>query len=103
MTVRDWQKNDELLCAALKKMNLIFRRNRDTWEVDVRMPHMPKRYFGMISLDENDNFVDEGPNTPESLGTIKYFYSNYKHKTIANIFFGINSCEELKIKLDLIA
>ena len=102
-TTIDWKKNDELLCAALKKMSIVFRRNKETWEVDVRTPRMSKRYFGMASFDENDDFVDEGPNTPESLGTIKYFYDQLNHKMISNIFFGVHNYEELKIKLDLMA
>lgn len=62
---------------------------------------MSKRYFGMASFDENDDFVDEGPNTPESLGEIKYFYDQLNRKMISNIFFGVHNYEELKIKLDL--
>jgi hypothetical protein len=98
-----WKKNDELLHAALKKMSIIFKRNKETWEVDVRTSHMSKRYFGMASFDENDNFVDEGPNTPESLGTIKYFVNQVKGDIISNIFFGVHNYEELKIKLDLMS
>ncbi len=95
-----WKKNDALMHAALKKMGLVFKRNKKTWEVYVRTPHMPKRYFGMSSFDENDDFVDEGPDTPESLGTIKYFYDQVNDKMIQNIFFGISNYEALKIKLD---
>ena len=99
----DWKKNDELLRAAFKKMRLVFTRNKDTWEVDVRRPRMSNRYFGMASFDKNDDFVDEGPNTPESLGTIKYFYDLVNGKMISNIFFGVHNYEELKIKLDLMS
>ena len=99
----DWKKNDELLRAAFKKMRLVFTRNKDTWEVDVRMPRMSKHYFGMASFDKNDDVVDEGPNTPESLGTIQYFYDQLNGKIIQNIFFGVHNYEELKIKLDLMS
>lgn len=98
-----WKKNDELLRAAFKKMKLVFTRNKDTWEADVRTPRMSKHYFGMTGFDENDDIVGEGPNTPESLGEIKYFYDQLNGKMIQNIFFGINNYEELKIKLDLMA
>lgn len=103
--MRDWKKNDALMHAALKKIGLVFTRNKKTWEVDVRTPRMSKHYFGMSSFDENDNIVGEGPNTPESLGEIKYFYDhvNGKGKMISNIFFGVKSYEELKMKLDLMA
>lgn len=98
-----WKKNDELLRVALKKMKLVFTRNKDTWEADVRAPHMSKHYFGMTSFSENDDIVGEGPNTPESLGTIKYFYDHLNRNLISNIFFGVKSYEELKMKLDLMA
>ena len=101
----DWMKtNDALMHAALKKIGLVFTRNKKTREVDVRTPHMPKCYFGMSSFDENDDIVGEGPDTPESLGTIKYFYGQqFNGKLISNIFFGVKSYEELKMKLDLMA
>jgi len=102
-TAIDWKKNDELLRVAFKKMKLVFARNKQTWEVDVRTPCMPKYYFGMTGFDENDDIVCEGPDTPESLGTIKYFYDQLNGKMIQNIFFGVNNYEELKIKLDLMS
>jgi len=100
-----WKKNDELLRAALKKMSIVFTRNKKTWEVDVRTPRMAKCYCGMTSFDENDGIVGEGPNTPESLGEIKYFIEPVidNGNVISNIFFGVNSYEELKIKLDLMS
>ena len=98
-----WKKNDKLLRAAFKKMKLVFTRNKQTWEVDVRTPRMSKHYFGMSSFDENDNIVGEGADTPESLGAIKYFYDHVNGKLISNIFFGVKSYEELKMKLDLMA
>lgn len=98
-----WKKNDTLMKTALKKMHLKFSRNVETWEVDVRTPHMSKQYFGIASFDENDDIVDEGPNTPESLGEIKYFYDHLKGESINNIFFGVKNFAELQIKLDLIA
>ena len=98
-----WKKNDTLMKAALKKMNLVFKRNKKTWEVDVRLPHTSKRHFGLSSFDANDDAVDEGPNTPESLGEIKYFFDLYKYEPINNIFFGVKNFAELQIKLDLMA
>ena len=96
-----WKKNDTLMKAALKKMHLKFSRNAETWEVDVRTPRMSKHHFGMSSFDENDNIVDEGPNTPESLGEIKYFYDRLNDESINNIFVGVKNFAELQIKLDL--
>lgn len=99
-----WKKNDTLMKAALKKMHLKFSRNAETWEVDVRRPgDRLNAYFGFASFAANDDFVDEGPNTPESLGEIKYFYDHLKGEVINNIFFGVNNYEELKIKLDLMS
>ena len=99
-----WKKNDILMKAALEKMHLKFSRNTKTWEVDIRFSGARySDYYGFASYDENYNFVDEGPNTPESLGKIKYFVESVTCNIISNIFFGINNYEELQIKLDLMA
>ena len=97
-----WKKNDTLMKAALKKMHLKFSRNAETWEVDVRrFGARYDDYYGYVSFDENDDSVDEGPNTPESLGEIKYFYDHLKGESINNIFCGVKNFAELQIKLDL--
>lgn len=98
-----WKKNDALMTAALEKMHLKFSRNTKTWEVDVRRfgAKYSNDYYGFASFDANDDFVDEGPNTPESLGEIKYFYDHLIGESINNIFFGVKNFAELQIKLDL--
>ena len=98
-----WKKNDNLMKAALKKMHLKFTRNIETWEVDVRRSgsRCNDHYWCFTSFDANDNVVDEGPNTPESLGEIKYFYDHLIGESIDNIFFGVKNFAELQIKLDL--
>lgn len=103
MTKAEWKKNDDLIKTALKKMDLQFKRNQKTWEAAV--------YCGKHHLEcygDDDDFILDGPNTPESLGNIKYFFSWYEFDTnvfdkisIENIFFGVESYEELKMKVDL--
>ena len=96
MTIKEWKKNDALMKAAMKKMGLKFKRNTKTWEAQLSLH--------LVCYDIDDNVVDD-PSTPEILGEIQYFcdYSRDRWKTITNIFFGVKSYEELKIKLDLMA
>ena len=102
MNKDEWKRNDALIKAALEKMGLNFKRNKRTWEAYA--------YIGRaISKNEvacyngDDYLVVEGPNTSESLGEIKCFYGyiNGRHIRIDNIFFGVTSDIELKVKLDL--
>ena len=97
MTKAEWKKNDDLIKIALKKMDLKFKRNPKTWEATV---YHGKHGFGCYSDD--DSLLD-GPNTPESLGDIKYFFcwGTFGTRSIENIFFGVESYEELKMKVDL--
>lgn len=96
-----WKKNDALMKAALKKMRIKFKRNTTTWEAHA---YIGRAFAGneICCYDKDDNFIDEGPNTPESLGEIKYFFDLYKYEPINNIFFGVKNFAELQIKLDLI-
>ena len=102
MTNKNWKKNDALMKAALRKMGLTFSRDTMTWEVYITASLGSKRHQAICCYDADDNLVDEGPNTPESLGEIKYFYITFNYD-IDNIFFGVKNYEELKIKLDLMA
>ena len=103
MTNKDWKKNDALMKVAMKKMGLKFKRNAKTWEAQLLPLHLAC-YDSIYCYDIDDNIVDD-PSTPEILGEIQYFcdYSRDRWKTITNIFFGVKSYEELKIKLDLMA
>ena len=92
-----WKKNDTLIKAALKKMQIKFKRNTATWEASGTIGHG----YIVSGYDEDDNLVEDGPNTPESLGEIKYFDCGGYLKE--NIFFGINNFAELQIKLDLMS
>ena len=92
-----WKKNDTLMKTALKKMRIKFKRNTATWEASGTIGHG----YIVSGYDEDDNLVEDGPNTPESLGEIKYFDCGGYLKE--NIFFGINNFAELQIKLDLMA
>lgn len=103
MSEEEWKKNDALMKAALKKMGLFFFRDRKSWEAKVFASK--SKTYEYECYDANDDILSEGPNTPESLGEIEtfvvYAYKPYDGHCIDNIFFGINSYEELKIKLDL--
>ena len=103
--MQDWKKNDALMRAALKKMGLGFRRNKQTFE--------PEVFIGTSALNEvwgccNNSYGEDYelimPNTPEDLGRITMFdivrLDKYV-KSIHNVFFGVKNYEELKIKLDL--
>ena len=108
MTKEEWKKNDALLRAALKKMKINFKRNMQTWEPIIftgLIDTIEKDDYTVDCYDANDNVVLEGPNDPESLGEISYFYVVKRgiSKIVNNIFFGIKNYEELKIKLDLMA
>lgn len=106
MTRREWEKNDALMKAALKKMHLFFSRNKETWEAVVST-HKTTSIDDVSCYTDDDYLVVDGPSTPESLGEISYFYvysaNHGGGKIIPNIFFGVHNSAELKIKLDLMA
>lgn len=103
--MRDWKKNDALMRAALKKMGIGFRRNKQTFE--------PEVFVGTSTLNEVLCYCSSGPgedfdltvpSTPEDLGKIMIFdtiWSDKYVKSIHNVFYGVKNYEELKIKLDL--
>lgn len=102
MNKDEWKKNDALIKTALEKMGLNFKRNKSTWEAYAYIGRaISKNEVNCYNSD--DYLVVEGPNTSESLGVIKYFYGyiNGRHICIDNIFFGVTSDVELKVKLDL--
>ena len=105
MTKKEWKKNDALLKAALKTMGLFFFRDKKSWEPKVFSSKSKK--YECECYDANNDILFEGPNTPESLGEIETFFVYARNPDdehfMDNIFFGIKSYEELKIKLDLIA
>ena len=107
MTRLEWKKNDALMARALKKMGLKFKRDKKTWEAYALYSRIHDYEYGAICYNDEDCIVVDGPNTPESLGEIKYFWLASSKRTapnyIDNIFFGVKSTEELRIKLDLIA
>lgn len=100
MTQEEWKKNDSLIRAALKKMKLNFRRNPKTWEPEVYVPNGEVTPF-----DSDDDVILEGVSDPETIGYTSYFMT--KPSTgcdalfIMNIFFGVESYAELKMKLDM--
>lgn len=106
MTRVEWKKNDALMARALKKMGLKFKRDKKTWEAYALYGRKHDYKYDATCYNDEDCMVDDGPNTPESLGETKYFWLISKHTApnyIANIFFGVKSAEELEIKLDLMA
>lgn len=103
MTLDEWKKNDALLKVAFEKMNLNFKRNQMTWEPIIYSKNRKVKYID--GFDVYDELVMEGPTDPISLGTIKYFRiacRNNAESFINNIFFGVESYEELKIQVDLL-
>lgn len=107
MTKEEWKKNDALLKVALKKMKIDFKRNTQTWEPIVftgLLNTMEKDDYEIQCYDTDDNVILEGPNDPESLGEISYFYIVRRGipDIVHNIFFGVKNDEELRIKLDLL-
>ena len=103
MTLDEWKKNDALLSAALKKMNLNFKRNKNTWEPIVFTENPRSKYIDCFDAD--DMLVVCGLTDPISLGDVKYFRIGYRNLAticIKNIFFGVRSYEELKIQVDLL-
>ena len=110
--MRDWKKNDALMRAALKKMGLGFRRNKKTFEPEIFFK--PKIFSDTLANEvwcwgSDSPGVDYGvdvPSTPKDLGRVTIFdpVRLDKHvKAIHNVFYGVKSYEELKIKLDLMA
>ena len=99
-----WKKNDALMRRALAKMGLKFARDKTTWEPKVYFTKSKACYVTCFTADIS---VDEMPSTPEFLGKIAYFKVFNRHsfysQWIDNLFIGINSAEELKIKLDLMS
>ena len=99
-----WKKNDALMHRALAKMGLKFRRDKTSWEPEVYFTKSKACYVTCFAADIN--FV-KMPSTPEFLGKIAYFKvfnrRSFYSQWIDNLFIGISSAEELKIKLDLIA
>ena len=105
--MRDWKKNDALMRAALKKMGIDFRRNKQTFE--------PEIFIGTSSAHEvwcyhsnspGEEYDFNAPNTPEDLGTVTIFdiiLADKYVKSIHNVFYGVKNYEELQIKLDLMA
>ena len=105
--MRDWKKNDALMRAALKKMGLGFRRNKQTFEPEIfigtSLTNVVWCYCSNGFGEDYDLIV---PNIPEDLGRVTIFDTVRldKHvKVIHNVFYGVKSYEELKIKLDLMA
>ena len=102
MTKEEWKKNDALMAAALKKMDLFFFRDKKSWEAKVFASKSKK--YECECYDANDNILSEGPNTPESLGEIKtFFVCAHDSYFMDNIFFGVKNFAELQIKVDLMA
>jgi len=101
VTQEEWKKNDSLMRAALKKMKLNFRRNLKTWEPEVYISRKEVTPF------DSDDVMVEGVGDPESLGYTRYFLvkkgssTSHELSIVNNIFFGVESYAELKIKLDL--
>jgi len=101
------KKNDALMRRALKKMGIGFRRNKQTGEPDI--------FIGTSPLNEVWCYCSNGhgedcnltvPSTPEDLGMVTIFDTirlDKYVKTIRNVFYGVKSYEELKIKLDLMS
>ena len=99
------KKNDALMRAALKKMGLGFRRNKQTLEPEVFIGTSPTNavwcYCNSSPGEDYDLIV---PGTPEGLGKITVFDTlrlDKYAKVIRNVFYGVKSYEELKMKLDL--
>ena len=104
MNKDEWKKNDALIKAALEKIGLNFKRHKTTWFVYAYIGRVTSKNE-VACYNGDDYLVVEGPNTLESLGEIKYFYGyiNGRHICIDNIFFGVTSDVELKVKLDLMS
>lgn len=105
--MRDQKKNDALMRAALKKMGIGFRRNKQTLDPEVFIGTSPLNevwcYCSDIPGQDYDLIV---PSTPEELGRVTIFDTvrlDKYVKPIHNVFYGVKSYEELKMKLDLMA
>ena len=104
-TMRDWKKNDALMRAALKKMGIGFRRNKQTFEPEIFIGTSPlNEVWCYCSNGHGEDYDLTVPNTPEDLGRVTIFDTvrlDKYVKAIHNVFYGVKSYEELKIKLDL--
>lgn len=105
--MRDWKKNDALMRAALKKMGIGFRRNKQTFKPEIFIGTSPlNEVWCYCSNGHGDNYDLTVPNTPEDLGMVTIFDTvrlDKYVKPIHNIFYGVKSYEELRMKLDLMA
>lgn len=103
--MRDWKKNDALMRAALKKMGIGFRRNKQTFEPEIFIGTSPlNEVWCYCSNGHGEDYDLTVPNTPEDLGRVTIFDTVRRDKyvkAIHNVFYGVKSYEELKIKLDL--
>ena len=103
--MRDQKKNDALMRAALKKMGIGFRRNKQTFEPEVFIGTSPcNEVWCYCSGSPGQDYDLIVPSTPEDLGRIMVFDTirlDKYSKVIHNVFYGVKSYEELKMKLDL--
>ena len=99
------KKNDALMRAALKKMGLGFRRNKQTLEPEVFIGTSLANVVWCYCSNGPGKYYDVVvPSTPEELGRIIIFdtvRADKYVKVIHNVFYGVKNYEELKIKLDL--
>lgn len=101
------KKNDALMRAALKKMGIGFRRNKQTFEPEVFIGTSPANAVWCYCNNGHGEDYDVAvPSTPEDLGRIVMFDTvrlDKYVKVIHNVFYGVKSYEELQMKLDLMA
>lgn len=101
------KKNDALMRAALKKMGIGFRRDKQTFEPEVFIGTSPYNEVWCYCRDTPGQDYDLiVPSTPEELGRIMVFDTirlDKYAKVIRNVFYGVKSYEELQMKLDLMA
>ena len=101
------KKNDALMRAALKKMGIGFRRNKQTFVPEIFVGTSPlNEVWCCCSIGPGEDFDLVVPSTPEDLGRITIFIMCQLDKCaepIHNVFYGVKNYEELQIKLDLMA